>query len=796
MVTTIAKEKMTFGSNLRAKEAKVNGVITLEMLHDTIRTDRELQQLTHMLRSIKGEKQYRQEKLKLPFIMPHGVFSERRKSGLKKRSKVFCVDIDKIDNPETIKKELSLLPFVTLIFTSPSGKGIKVFLVIDPEQGNHLAYFTAFSNYFKSKHGIEIDQACKDISRACLVCYDPNPYFNPDAKMLGNEFVEKWGNTASKATEEVSTASNLKDIKFEVATVDISKEEQLQIGSRSLAQAINKVLNANDGKKHMVLRNQACFLGYCTKYGMVELTKAYDVLYGAISKRKVSSLSDAKKTIVSGLHYGVNNTPAFEDLKLIDAPEMYFIGKDEEGNFFYHIYYTKLYRFLNYHGFWVYQKAGVRIFVQVEDNVITKVNKHDVISFVLQHIRSLPWKLAEGITRENLEEYFRKKMNVFFSENQLSTLDFYFPKFNVDDAQTAYLYFTNGFLKVTKDSIELLPYSQLDGVIWDTQILDREFNHLQLEQSDLEQQGEFTRFLLGVSNNREGDNQQRYNSLVSIIGYLLHRYKNPSFSRAIIFCDENISQNPSGGSGKGIVLKALGKFRNTALIDGKNFNFKSQFAFQQVGLDTEMIVFEDVNLGFDFEKLFSVITEGLSVEKKGQDRFFIPFEETPKIVITTNYMIAGSGNSHNRRKVEYEFSKFYNESHTPNSEFGHNLYDDWNQRQWELFDNFMISCVQYFLQKGIIDPPQINIAKRKLLQETGEEFVHFVEEKMDFYVGQEVSKSMLSVVFLREFPEFERKPWFTQRLYNRWLRTYAEVFGLQCSERVSNNNQLILFQKK
>lgn len=795
MENSILNIKMTFGNNLRAKNAKVDGEITMDILHDTIIVDEGLKKLTDTIRAINGDLQYRQEKLKLPFIMPHGIFTERRKSALKKRSNIFSIDIDHIDDPESTKKELSLLPFVILIFTSPSGKGLKVFLAIDPDEGDHLTFFQAFSNYFKSEHGIEIDQACKDVSRACLVCHDSQPYFNPDPTVLGKGFIEEWGN-ASKATQETPTASKLDDIRFEVVSIDVSEEELSQIGTRVLTQAVNKVLNANDGKKHMVLRNQACFLGYCAKYGIVELAQSFDALYGAISKRKVNSLSDANKTIISSLLYGVNNAPDFEDLKLKNAPEMYVIVEDELGNFHLNILYGKLYRFINHHGFWVYQKAGARIFVRVEDNIITKVNKFDVIKFVLQHIRSLPWKLAEGYNREHLEEYFRRKMNVLFSENQMSTLDLYFPKFNIDDPNTAYLYFTNGFLKVTEDSIELLPYSQLDGVIWDTQILDREFANLQFERTDLEQQSEFAKFLLGVSNNREGDNQKRYESLVSILGYLLHRYKNPSYSRAIIFCDENISQNPSGGSGKGIVLKSLGKFRNTALIDGKNFNFRSQFAFQQVGLDTEMIVFEDVNLGFDFEKLFSVITEGLSVEKKGQDKFFIPFEETPKIVITTNYMIAGNGNSHNRRKVEYEFSKFYNESHTPDSEFGHNLYDDWDKPQWELFDNYMVQCIQYFLGNGIINPPQINIAKRKLLQETGEEFVAFAEQYLDRVIGVELSKNTLRDDFIGRFREFENYYWFTQRFFNKWLRVYADVFNLECRERVSNNNQLIRFRKK
>ncbi|WP_338193795.1 hypothetical protein [Flagellimonas marinaquae] len=108
----------------------------------------------------------------------------------------------------------------------------------------------------------------------------------------------------------------------------------------------------------------------------------------------------------------------------------------------------------------------------------------------------------------------------------------------------------------------------------------------------------------------------------------------------------------------------------------------------------------------------------------------------------------------------------------------------------------MVNCIQFFLRDGVIDPPQINIAKRKLLQETGEEFVAFAEEYLDRLIGVERSKNQIREDFICKFREFEDYHWFSQRLFNKWLRIYADIFGLECRERVSNNNQLILFNKK
>ena len=48
--------------------------------------------------------------------------------------------------------------------------------------------------------------------------------------------------------------------------------------------------------------------------------------------------------------------------------------------------------------------------------------------------------------------------------------------------------------------------------------------------------------------------------------------------------------------------------------DGKNFNVKERFAFQQVQPDTKVILFDD--LVKDFERIFPAITSNLTVEKK------------------------------------------------------------------------------------------------------------------------------------------------------------------------------------
>ena len=198
-----------------------------------------------------------------------------------------------------------------------------------------------------------------------------------------------------------------------------------------------------------------------------------------------------------------------------------------------------------------------------------------------------------------------------------------------------------------------------------------------------------------------GKNETRVNSMESTIGFMLHAHKNLSYCPAIILNDEVISDNPEGGTGKGLFMNALSKMKKVVTIDGKSFTFERSFAYQLVSADTQILVFDDVKKHFDFERLFSVVTEGLTLEKKNKDAIKIPFSKSPKIAITTNYAIKGAGNSFARRKWELELHQHYNKNYTPMDEFGKLMFGDWDDRDWCSFDNYMIGCLQNYLAKGL-----------------------------------------------------------------------------------------------
>ena len=105
---------------------------------------------------------------------------------------------------------------------------------------------------------------------------------------------------------------------------------------------------------------------------------------------------------------------------------------------------------------------------------------------------------------------------------------------------------------------------------------------------------DFEEFLFNVCRNEV----KRFEALKSGIGYLLHTYKDPSFSKSIVFIDEKMSEGAFGRSGKGLVIKAISHVRNVVIEDGRNFNPSKNFAFQRVKADTNIIGFEDIREKF------------------------------------------------------------------------------------------------------------------------------------------------------------------------------------------------------
>ena len=138
---------------------------------------------TNTLRNLGDTQEARDFKSKnFDYVTFSGTFSKRCESGLIKHSELLSLDID--DMVEIIPLMVALLVdqyFDTqLLFTSPSGKGIKWIISIDLTIASHNEYFQAVANYLQKTYKVIVDPICKDVTRACFLPHDANVTINPN----------------------------------------------------------------------------------------------------------------------------------------------------------------------------------------------------------------------------------------------------------------------------------------------------------------------------------------------------------------------------------------------------------------------------------------------------------------------------------------------------------------------------------------------------------------------------------------------------------------------------------------
>ena len=137
---------------------------------------------TTILRNITDKTQNRKYKAEnFPYATFSGIFETRRESSLIKHSGLIAIDFDHLDAIEETKLQLLKDPYfeTELLFISPNGNGLKWIITIDIQKLSHVEYFQAIFNYIKETYTIEIDKACKDVSRATFLSYDPSAFIHP-----------------------------------------------------------------------------------------------------------------------------------------------------------------------------------------------------------------------------------------------------------------------------------------------------------------------------------------------------------------------------------------------------------------------------------------------------------------------------------------------------------------------------------------------------------------------------------------------------------------------------------------
>ena len=402
-------------------------------------------------------------------------------------------------------------------------------------------------------------------------------------------------------------------------------------------------------------------------------------------------------------------------------------------------------------------------YVKLSKGVISSVTMADIKELVKDYLESLE-NYFDGIYKDQLLEVLYRSSNSIFSDNMLEFLEYTNVEILRSTSKESYFPFLNGIVRVSKyNKIELISYEQVNGkFIWEKQIIKHNIN-LDFDYKDFS----FNRFLSKICS----DDEQRYLFACQCVGYALAQYRDPLKPITLVFGEETSDTKMGGGAGKGILVNAISKLLPVTIIDGKSFNPDSDFAFQRVNTETKAVVLQDTKDKFDFENLFSKTTDGFTIRKLFTPEFFIPYEDSPIFIITTNYSIDNEMGAAERRLKLLEFSSFFNSKNKPIDYLGEVLFNSWESDKWNKFYTLMFDCVLTYLEEGFTEITETFSSKvKRISTKYGDDFLDWFKEYKpeDDYVD-----------FQDIYLEFLKSVGYNERGYSQKRFSYAVNFACE-----------------
>ena len=643
-----------------------------------------------------------------------GTFSARKNDALKSYSGLMALDFDHI-KPDEVKALLLNQSDIdtVLLFVSPSGDGVK-WVVPATTAEEHADVFRMYERYLKAELNLEVDKSGKDIARACFIPADKNVIFNETYHF---NRLDKYWHDEPKATPDPEPKQPNTDQKKQYNGVSPfddynSRGDVLALltahGWREESRNDAHVRFTRPGKNDGVsadFRFSDKLLHVFTSSTKFEGNKAYNPsqVFGVLECN-----GDAKETRrrLLALGYGdayvsftANDETYFRDLQDAEAGE-------KEFNFYtddFKISSLRLAEFFSRNGFIRISEEGndQTIIVKSENKILKPYNHEtETLSFLKNQIKHQEKKaqIAEMLAKDKAK--IQKSFLLMDSEPY---------RYNRDTKDTIYFPFKNGVAKITKNGVEMLDYNSKElSFFYPVESIKHSFESFDVDAREV---GQFEQFLTYAVIGRKADvsemTQAERNKLFayfSMMGYLCSNHKDKAKSPAIVLTDEGADGiSRVGGRGKTTMAIAPSFVKCENYKGGEEFDPTYRHRYADLQTYHDIFRLDDVPANFRYDALYTQITDNITAERKSTVSVKIPFEDTPKFVITTNYVFRYDAKavSTNRRFLEYKVSDFWNEKNTPADFFKTTVFSGWDEIEWKLFFQFLTTCAVFFLREGL-----------------------------------------------------------------------------------------------
>ena len=304
------------------------------------------------------------------------------------------------------------------------------------------------------------------------------------------------------------------------------------------------------------------------------------------------------------------------------------------------------------------------------------------------------------------------------------------------------------------------PVSNVQGVYinssrteWRTELQDP-YNApgMEQEQEAYRRMHRFDLFGPNLNADQQQAQAESYIAKVFATGYLRHREKMPSLALAVMCLDNKIDEEGhcNGRSGKSFICTFISKQGMTVTpLDGRVKNLMANsHVFADVTRDTDIIFIDDISPDVKVMDFYTAITGTMRINPKNRDPFSLDFDESPKFLLSSNYVFSDLSSSTLERVQPETFADFYHGENTETGEQRWSIKDDFNMElltkqyspyYWNCDDNFLVDCLQsYFVLLeefgSKINPPMRNILKRQDLETMGK---HFHQWAVKWFKGQD-----------------------------------------------------------
>jgi len=481
-----------------------------------------------------------------------------------------------------------------------------------------------------------------------------------------------------------------------------------------------------------------------------------------------------------------NTRTDFEDLLRIAMPYKFWEWTETKGGKSLEINTAYLLNFLSDAGFGKLQDPNTKkeTLIRVTGSTVSEVTSKDIRAHIVKFVRD---NVAD-IKVLNLVLNSTRTKTVTMDD--LNKIDIDFKDFESDKQ---FLFFANKTLEITPTEIKEHRPAESGRYVWEHEISQHRFKRLTpsfevikdetsgaFDLNILNKDSHYFRYLINSSrmywreelealatNDTEKDtaynllnkfsidgqrlsyeqvDEQTQNLIAKMfaIGYIMHRYKAMAKAWAVWVMEDKVSDDgvSSGGSGKSFMIKFLKNYKTMVTLGGRNKKLtENPHIFENVTEHTDLILVDDADQYIDFNFFYDKITGEMDVNEKHVKSKALSYEESPKLIFTSNFPARSGDSSTARRLLYVVFSDYYHESSEDNDyretrkimdDFGYELYnakytpDFWNQDI-----NFLVECMQFYLSTCAenikLQPPMKKVQERMHLAAMGNQFRNWAD---------------------------------------------------------------------